>query len=128
MNLSQDKPPVYERCRTQFGVKWEDGIVLTYGDTIHSQRLNLSGDIIAHEKTHVEQQANVGRDLWWEKYFEDADFRLSQEVEAYKAQLKYAKEHYSRTERRKIEKFCYKILMTKYGFDFTEEQVKALLT
>lgn len=39
--------------------------------------------------THVKQQKVMGPEAWWDKYFVDNKFRLDQEVEAYKNQLKF---------------------------------------
>lgn len=90
-------PPVYQQCKKQFGVSWDKGIVMTYGDTVYSKfGENLSDDLIAHEATHVKQQTAMGKELWWDKYFADKKFRLSQEIEAYKNQMKFARLNYQK--------------------------------
>lgn len=88
-------PPVYNRCKKTFGINWNKGIVITYGNLVCSKFGDeLTGDLKAHEQTHVKQQTSLGKELWWDKYFADKDFRLSQEVEAYRNQMEYAKKHY----------------------------------
>lgn len=128
MKFSTEKPPIYEKCRKLFGIDWDKGIIFTYGDTIHCKYpLDHRPDLIAHEKTHIEQQKEKGPDAWWDRYFLDPRFRLSQEVEAYRNQLKYARGFYDRDSRRKIQKEIYKHMSTTYGNMCTEEDAKMLV-
>lgn len=66
-----------------------EGMVFTYGDTIY----NPSGAYVAdhlqiHEQVHMAQQKKP--ETWWNKYLIDPRFRLEQELEAYRAQYKFA--------------------------------------
>lgn len=90
MIVSTETFPFYEECRAKFGVDIDKGVVFTYGDTIHA-RCNISQDLYEHEYTHSMQQLKMGKDLWWKVYLENDEFRLKQEVEAYRAQYKFAK-------------------------------------
>jgi len=90
IKISADKPPVYDRVKDAFGADWDDGLIITYGDTIHVKGgVGLTKDLIAHEAVHVGQQTLYpgGVDAWWDRYLVDKDFRLSQEQEAYGVQL-----------------------------------------
>ena len=91
--ISHEKPPVYERCHELFGVDWvKDRVVFAYGDTIHcAPSTTVPADVEAHEKTHFKQQAAHpgGAKGWWDQYLEDPAFRLSQEIEAYRAQYQW---------------------------------------
>lgn len=93
---SSELPPVYEECVKRWGVSF-DNTIFTYGDTIHSKR-PISEELLAHELVHVRQQTEMGKELWWERYFEDPQFRLEQEVEAYRAQYKWCLTSYSNRE------------------------------
>jgi len=88
--ISNEIPEIYTKCHEQFGVNWDDGVVFTYGDTIHC-KYKLSPDLIIHESVHVKQQADMGKDEWWGKYFTDKEFRLSQEIAAYRLQIAFIK-------------------------------------
>lgn len=88
MKLSKEKPPIYETLVEKFGIRWEDGVVITYGDTAYCFR-DLSDDLIVHERVHVVQQLAMGVELWWELYLEDPEFRIEQEVEAYRKQYQF---------------------------------------
>jgi hypothetical protein len=71
--------------------------VFTYGDTLFIPRLGtISTDLFAHEMTHTRQQGKNPK-AWWKKYLSDAQFRLSQEAEAYHNQYKlFVEQHKDR--------------------------------
>lgn len=81
------------------------GVVFAYAPHIYAPGLHrnawLPADVIAHEKQHFAQQDGWGPDVWWEKYIEDAAFRLHQEIEAYQAQWSVALCIYDRPTRRR---------------------------
>ncbi len=94
---SKTPPPCYQEAQKRFGVNfYRDGVVFTYGDTIHFYKGSLTPDIIVHEKVHIRQQTSFegGAAAWWGKYFIDEEFRLSQELEAYRAQWAYVQRAY----------------------------------
>jgi hypothetical protein len=88
MKLSHDIPAIYHKCHEKFGVNWSKGVIITYGDTVYC-KYDLGQDKIVHESTHIKQQEKIDKDEWWNKYLEDKDFRLSQEVEAYRNEAKF---------------------------------------
>lgn len=90
MKISSEIFPFYEECRAKFGVSLDDLVVFTYGDTIHA-RCSIPADLLAHEQVHSIQQEKMGKDLWWKMYLENPDFRLSQEVQAYRKQYQFVK-------------------------------------
>jgi hypothetical protein len=92
MKFSSEKPAIYEKCREKFGVDWDRGIVITYGEVIHSKN-PISEDLKIHEETHIKQQSEIGTEKWWEMYFENKNFRLSQETEAYQNQVKFIRKN-----------------------------------
>ncbi len=62
--------------------------VFTYGDTIYvPSGGHVYKDLMAHEETHMRQQGDDPKG-WWDTYIASPDFRLSQEVEAYRNQYK----------------------------------------
>jgi len=90
--VSTELPPlhIYEPAKKKWGVDFKKGVVFTYGDVIHS--INpIPKDLMQHELVHVRQHREYegGPDAWWERYLEDAEFRTSQELEAYREQWKY---------------------------------------
>ncbi len=84
MKIVYEYPPNIEKIRARF--KLHKGIIFTYGDTIYNpDRGFIDTALEIHEATHTKQQ---GEDIdgWWDKYMKDDNFRLSQEIEAYRNQ------------------------------------------
>lgn len=91
VKIKNEKPPIYENACAAFRINPKTTI-FTYGDTIYNpNNLNLSDDIIAHERVHIEQQKANDKDaqIWWTKFLQDPEFRLSQELEAYAKQYNF---------------------------------------
>ncbi len=91
--VSHEPPPAFvaEACGSRWGARFEDGWCFTYGGTLHVHpdfAARVDDAFLAHERTHVAQQAALGPDVWWHLYLRDDDFRLSQEAEAYRAQYR----------------------------------------
>lgn len=89
-------PPIdmYKKVVDRFRVDWHKGVILTYGDIIYT-KFELPNDLLKHEETHVRQQMAYkgGKDAWFERYLADDQFRLDNELEAYRRQYRYAKEN-----------------------------------
>jgi len=122
-------PPNYEEiCSHIPAVRKTPTIVFTYGDTIYAPAgTDLSPDFLAHEETHVERQSNPAE--WWARYLVDVQFRLDEELAAYRAQYKYAVEHYSRANRRILLTHMTKDLSgAMYGKIITRKEAIALIT
>lgn len=91
VKIKNEKPPIYENACAAFRINPKT-VIFTYGDTIYNPNgLVLSDDLIAHEQVHIEQQKANDKDaqIWWTKYLQDSEFRLSQEVEAYAKQYNF---------------------------------------
>lgn len=87
MNIVKAWPPNIEQIRAKITLKRR--IVFTYGNTLYNPHDGkITKSILAHEETHARQQGESPAE-WWTKYLADDKFRLSQELEAYQAQLKH---------------------------------------
>lgn len=91
-------PPNFDDIDKVFHIREEKGILFCYGGKIY----NPSGEhvqpqILEHEKIHSERQlcnywkAKDGREwtdwspfFWWQRYLEEPDFRLSEELFAHR--------------------------------------------
>lgn len=84
-------PPNYKDIVKAFGftVKDKPGIVFTYGHKLFIP-IGLPPDkhLLKHEETHALQQTAMGIEEWWRKYLSDPNFRVLQEIEAYRAQYR----------------------------------------
>lgn len=88
-NLSNEKPPIFPKIQEVFPyADWEE-VIIAYGDTIYS-KYPISLLKMEHELTHVRQQTDMDKDLWWDQYLQNPSFRLEQEIEAYRAETKLA--------------------------------------
>ena len=88
-HVKHEIPPNWEDIIKHFPIVAEakDRVVFTYAPYIYvpgGQRLNP--DVYVHETIHLKQQGDNPVD-WWITYLNDPEFRLSQELEAYGAQL-----------------------------------------
>lgn len=101
MKIVHAYPPNYTELSKEFNLKGRK-VVFTFGDTLYAPGDEpIAGHLLAHEETHSRQQAELGIDEWWSKYLSDTDFRLSQELEAYRQQYAFIAANYNRAARRK---------------------------
>jgi hypothetical protein len=90
MLIVKEYPPNINEISKRF--KITSSVIFAYGDTIYNPSgAKINKALIAHEETHSRQQEKIGVERWWDKYLSDYSFRLSQEVEAYGAQMKEAR-------------------------------------
>ena len=122
-------PPNIEQIRKHLAVD-RKGIIYTYGKVIYNPDNGyLDQALLFHEATHSLQQDKLGPEKWWDKYLEDKDFRLSQEVEAYKNQYnKYCKTVKDRNERaRFLHQIAFDLSSEQYGNIATLMEAKKLI-
>lgn len=90
MKIVNTQPPNIELIRAVLAPRSD--AVFCYGGVIYNPSgKELLPDIIHHEEVHKRQQGDAP-DLWWTCYLTDRDFRMVQELEAYGAQFKFAKD------------------------------------
>lgn len=84
MKIVIDYPPNIEAIKKV--VTLNKGIIFTYGDTIYNPDDGyIDAAILAHEEIHEKQQGDDPAG-WWVKYLESPEFRLNQELQAYRKQ------------------------------------------
>lgn len=91
IQVIHEKPPIYDKLKDKFDIDWERGIIITYGQDIYC-KYDLHPAKIVHELTHVKQQEGVGAERWYLNYINDKEFRLKQELEAYKNEIDFYKD------------------------------------
>jgi len=110
MKIEHRPPPNYEEIKKHFPTAdYEKGTLFTYGDTCYCK--TITPDLVIHEETHTRQQTNP--EEWWAKYFTDVDFRLSQELEAYQNQYRWAKKNFK--DRNQLAKLLHHIVSDLSG-------------
>lgn len=89
MIIKPEFPPNIEDIKKV--LKPSKNAVFTYGNTLYCPNLKenelLNEYLLEHEEVHMGQQVSDPEE-WWSLYLTEPAFRLKQEVEAYRAQLK----------------------------------------
>lgn len=90
--IRNTRPPNWEQIIEQFPIvaSAEHNVVFTFHPYIHIPGgQSLPPDMYVHEGIHLRQQQFYpgGSQAWWDEYCANPKFRLSQELEAYGAQL-----------------------------------------
>lgn len=88
MNIVREFPPNYEAIKKALNPNVS--AVFTYGDTIYCPfyKGTLPYHLLVHEETHRVQQG-TNPEGWWKLYLANPEFRLSQEVAAYRSQYRH---------------------------------------
>ncbi len=97
IKVSTEKPPVWDDLVKNFGVEWGTpikSVIVAYGDTLHCSE-EPTDDVVQHELIHLEQQGYTqeGAKKWYIRYIADPEFRLDQELQAYRAQFQFVKSY-----------------------------------
>lgn len=121
-------PPNTEKIKKVFPKAInQNNIVITYGDKIYNPySATIDEALMTHESTHERQQKEFGGpEKWWDEFIRNPEFRLEQELEAYRAQYRYAVENYTRQQRRELLRQMAKYLSSElYGSIITEEKAR----
>jgi len=131
MKIKHKTPPNYEEIIKYFPwVAKRENVIFTYDGILYVPSGNkISLDLMAHEETHVKQQKEMGVKEWWDLYYIDPEFRLTQELEAYTNQYKYGVENYNRHYRRQLLKKVIEDLSGPlYGHIISKDKAKELIT
>lgn len=91
MEIVYAKPPNWERLAEAFDLRDNSGVIFTYGNKLYvpgGQRIQIDKPLMRHEEVHARQQKAIGIDAWWDNFLNDRNFRLSQELEAYREQYR----------------------------------------
>lgn len=116
INLTPPPKELEERLRAAFGesVDWKKNTVFTYGTNIYTRNM-LEEPLYRHEVLHVIQQMQMegGPDAWWDEYIKNPEFRLAQELDAYRVQYRTAKKFIK--DRNHLFKYLHDISITLSG-------------
>ena len=90
MQIKNEFPPNYQEIKNKFQNLEKSKPIFCYGDIIYNPfNLEVTYDLQVHEEVHSKQQG-LYPEIWWNKYLNDDEFRLYQEIEAYGEQYKLA--------------------------------------
>jgi len=103
VEIIKEYPPNWDQIVAAFNPG--PNILVAYGGKIFNPAGNdIPPELLAHEKMHIWQQSTTTAVIWWEKYISDKIFRLSQELQAHRAEYNYLIENGNRNDRRKAMK------------------------
>jgi len=93
MRIVIAEPPLIDRIDEAFKVRGKP-VIFAWGDKIYNPMgINVGPELVAHEKVHGERQiAQFGDDDvegWWDRYIEDPQFRLAEEIPAHVAEYAF---------------------------------------
>lgn len=130
MQILKTPPPIYLKIRQKFHVKYED-IVIAYYPNIHVREGFLPQHKIRHEMVHINRQKEIGVVEWWDKYLKDDKFRLTEELEAFKEEIKFIQSPFCRyleSDKKLLVDILLKEISGKlYGNLLTYEEAKRIL-
>lgn len=129
MQIIISYPPNIEEIRKKFNLAGKQP-VFAFGDKIYNPfGNNLPDHILEHEQTHLKQQEGMSIEEWWNRYLEDPEFRLNQELEAYRVQYKYLLEHANRNDRRLwLKRMVKDVSGAMYGNMISAKRAEELIT
>lgn len=90
IEIIHELPEIYDRLHRTFNVEWDKGIIIAYDGKIYC-KLNPPSQKIYHEMVHLQEQKELGNEIWWEMYITNDKFRLDEELKAYRAEVKFIK-------------------------------------
>ncbi len=102
MKIIISEPPNIDLIDAKFNIK-NKPIIFTYGSIIYNpMNIVISNELMTHEQAHSDRQTSNIKQIedWWEKYLNDDEFRLYEELLAHKAEYKeYCKNYKDRNNR-----------------------------
>lgn len=127
MVITKTDPPNLAILREAFNLP--DDAVYTWGQHLHSPNPNvvITDDLIIHETVHSLRQG-YDPSGWWDRFIKDKEFRLNEELQAYRNQYHF---YYLKTkDRERRSKFLWKLATDlssrQYGciIPFTDALIK----
>lgn len=89
MKIAYDYPPNYAELKKVFKLEGHENVIFTYGDTLYipaGEGTVIDKPLMKHEETHSRQQKEMGVQWWWDRFLSEPNFRMEQEIEAYRNQ------------------------------------------
>jgi hypothetical protein len=129
VKISYSRPPNYDEILAAFPTAAKVGVVFTFGTIVYNpSRSALSPHIIAHEQLHSVQQIS-GADAWWRRYIDDRDFRLHEEILAYRVQWQsfLASKHNRHMKRGHFKHIVDVLSGPLYNFDISSAKAEKLI-
>lgn len=124
---STEKPPIFDRLNKQFGADWKD-VIIAWDGKIYASK-EIPPQKIVHEKVHLDRQAKIGNEAWWNLYLWNNSFRLEEEKLAFRAEINFLKKYIKNKEDcfQMIRELCHTFSSSNYGNLCTADEAMKLL-
>jgi hypothetical protein len=87
--IINERPPNFEQIQAAFPKAVNPGVMFAYDGNIYNPSgIVIPPALIAHENVHLERQAKLGANAWWELYLTESGFRYFEELLAHAAEFK----------------------------------------
>jgi len=118
MRIIKSQPPIYTDIIAAFPeVANAENPMFTFGDTIYNPSGNeIPPYAIAHEEVHEKQQKVHGIKQWWWTYLRSPEFRLEQELEAYRVEYRAFCKIYKKNRKEQFKFLLYQAKMLSSPF------------
>lgn len=134
MNVELKRPPNWDDIVRVFPMVASpvNRVIFTWGYTIYNPfGAKIDDSLFAHEAVHSGRQRR-GRTVdplwWWDRYLEDPQFRLTEEIPAHRAEWHKIVETRGRAERRQaLAQIAQRLAGPLYGRLLTANQAKELI-
>lgn len=78
------RPPNYEKILAVLPGAAGPGVIFAYAPDVYvPSGKKLPPELVAHESAHIQRQAEIGVEAWWDRYLADKDFRYKEELIAH---------------------------------------------
>jgi len=122
-------PPNFKKLEKAFGTL-PSTTVFSYGHKIYNPSgKEMPDHLIEHEQAHATRQLEIGVRVWWKKYIEYKDFRLNEEVIAFRVQYQYILANAPRRDRMAfLHKFATSLSSSMYGNMVSKKEALDLIS
>lgn len=121
-------PPNYQQIIDRLPLGKEEVLFAYYPYIFNPSGNKLNADLFLHEQIHLQEQKEIGTELWWEQYLNDQDFRFEKELIAFSAQYAYGLRAYQRKIADKmLDDFSEKLSDGIYGKHKSVGEINALI-
>ena len=127
MKIEIGLPPNIKQIEEKFELPMN--AVFTYGDTIYTPNGGfIDAYLMTHEETHMRQQGD-NPFIWWKSYLINPEFRLTQEVEAYRNHYNHFCRNKKDEGRQKdfLDRIAKDLSSPMYGNIISQEEAKKLI-
>lgn len=119
------RPPNFDKILAVFPEAEKPGVMFAYGGKVYAPGgTKVTRELDAHERVHIERQAVVGTEEWWDQYLRDDVFRNHEEFLAHRAEyVCYCRRHADPVKRAKyLRLVATRMASSLYGFGGSVDQ------